>query len=544
MTAMVGSRPMMTRLPLVLPVIAALLSLPAADGLAQGTANGQFGISPARRDVAARPPVRLAPARVTNTTSAAFDVTVFSVFLRQQPEGNFTFSERKTDLNAANNIVTPAVRSFRLEPGAARTVGLTWNTLPSRARAAYMGVVFQGIPIIHGKKNVNVTNRLLSVNFLRLPGRYTSRGRFDGMRVIQAPAARVLRFLPAVRNTGNIVAAPTNARLVIETRSGRHLYTERWTGDVVLPGVTRIFTIDDKAKVFPAGDYTAVAIMDFGRSRHQTIHTNFHLTGPNTLPSPEIAVANFHGDGTIGKPAHLAASVRSTGTAPASVRVGLALYHIVGGPGDTRPVATARVVYANLRPGARRDLEQKIGMVAAGHYRAVLSYRDPNGTARSLAAEFDAVTQRSSWDRFKRWISDHAVLLVGLLALLLLLAIVAWFLRRQRRLERELAERRAAGAETTDVTSPQPPAAAIVAPAPAAPAEPVPARVQAPGAISINTATAEELQQLPGVGPRAAARIIEHREEYGAFGSLEDLGRVEGFDAERLAGLADRARFS
>lgn len=61
-----------------------------------------------------------------------------------------------------------------------------------------------------------------------------------------------------------------------------------------------------------------------------------------------------------------------------------------------------------------------------------------------------------------------------------------------------------------------------------------------PGTINVNTADAATLEQLPGIGPALAARIIDHREQVGPFGSLEDLDAVSGIGPammERLDGL-------
>ena len=46
--------------------------------------------------------------------------------------------------------------------------------------------------------------------------------------------------------------------------------------------------------------------------------------------------------------------------------------------------------------------------------------------------------------------------------------------------------------------------------------------------ININTATAEELVQLNGIGPKYAASIIEYRETWGSFKTPEDLMHVPG----------------
>jgi competence protein ComEA len=49
------------------------------------------------------------------------------------------------------------------------------------------------------------------------------------------------------------------------------------------------------------------------------------------------------------------------------------------------------------------------------------------------------------------------------------------------------------------------------------------------GMVNINTASATELEGLPGVGPKTAARIIEYRQKNGPFKKIEDLMSVRGF---------------
>jgi competence protein ComEA len=54
------------------------------------------------------------------------------------------------------------------------------------------------------------------------------------------------------------------------------------------------------------------------------------------------------------------------------------------------------------------------------------------------------------------------------------------------------------------------------------------------GPVNLNTATADELDELPGVGPSTAAAIIAHRDEHGPFGTVEELLDVRGIGPARL----------
>ena len=52
--------------------------------------------------------------------------------------------------------------------------------------------------------------------------------------------------------------------------------------------------------------------------------------------------------------------------------------------------------------------------------------------------------------------------------------------------------------------------------------------------ININTATSEELQQVPGIGPVTAEKILTMRKSYGSFKSVDDLLAIKGLGKKRL----------
>lgn len=60
------------------------------------------------------------------------------------------------------------------------------------------------------------------------------------------------------------------------------------------------------------------------------------------------------------------------------------------------------------------------------------------------------------------------------------------------------------------------------------------------GKIRLNSATAAELEELPGVGPVLAAAIVAYREQHGPFKTVEDLLDVTGVGEAKLAAMRDR----
>ncbi len=60
--------------------------------------------------------------------------------------------------------------------------------------------------------------------------------------------------------------------------------------------------------------------------------------------------------------------------------------------------------------------------------------------------------------------------------------------------------------------------------------------------LDLNTASAEQLEALDGIGPVLAERIVTYRGEIGRFGSVEDLRQVSGIGPKIFAAISDQVR--
>jgi competence protein ComEA len=80
----------------------------------------------------------------------------------------------------------------------------------------------------------------------------------------------------------------------------------------------------------------------------------------------------------------------------------------------------------------------------------------------------------------------------------------------------------------------------VIVPGRAIPGQAAPtAGGNASGPVSLSSATIEQLDELPGVGPVTAQKIVDYRERHGGFGSIEELDAIPGIGPARLEQLRE-----
>jgi competence ComEA-like helix-hairpin-helix protein len=464
-----------------------------------------FGAAPTARFLNAQPPAALGPVLVANTTRSSYRVRVRPVFLDQRLDGAFQPRLTRPALRAARRLVALGTSRFDLAPGRQQSVEVHWLAAPPDARSAAMAVLVEGQPRAGPQEGSGVGARaaILSLSFMQVPGPLSVQAGLVALHAEQGPRGKLL-LLSRVRNEGRELALPSGGRVVVHDAGGRVVARRHWGGqrlDLVVPGATVDFPVAID-RLLPAGRYTAETSVRLG-DRRTSQTTGFVLDAPNRLPTIRLRIASVDATGKAGQPVHVRLRVNNTGTAAAPLDAAVTLVRL--GPGAVQePVAERRLRAGSVRPGRSGIVEGDLGRLTAGPYRVEVSLAAGGGDRGIAATRVLARKPFSRADRLRLAVVNHPTRTLAIAALLVIAGLLAALLRTRR------AVRRGSG--------------------------PLPSQRRH---VDLNTATAEQLAAVPGIGPVAARRIAAHRDEYGAFACVEDLAEVPGFDEARMARLRE-----
>lgn len=497
----------------------ALIATPQAFAQIQSQqgSQGYFGIAPATKEATGHPPLRLDGTTVLNTTKASYRVRVHVAMITQDVSGGYSEVTTHKSLVEAARILEVSPTRFDLGPNRLHVLSLRWKSIPPGDKAAYIGLIVTGLPAHASAEQLRAIPRIIGVNFLRLPGKFLTTGKIVALTPTEEPGKK-LAIVSRVRNTGNIDGIPEHGHTVVLDTSGAVVESQDWQPGVILPGAERDFPVVLKS-VLPAGNYQLVSAMRFG-GKLSILRKPMRLVGPNQLPTANLAFSTISASGDIDGPAEVRMGIENRGTLVITPEVSVVLRELTGSGGQGPVVARAQTKAQPLGGHGQVTTTVHLGKLHPGTYsvEAVLS---ANGKEYDRGnTTFGAVKNKSFWERFKDFISEHGAVLGLGLAVLVILALLLALRRSRRRREDEPA--------TSATASP-----GLVEPGAIVPA--------AAGIVNINTASADELQRLPGVGPRAAQRIVDHRDEFGAFTSLEGLAEADGFGTKRIEAIRDLA---
>lgn len=501
----------------LIPLFAAV-AVAGTAAVAVAQQESGLTLSPSSAEGIARPNVLVGPFGLRNTSRVPFDVQLAPVLLAQRRDGGLTVGDSDASRRAAQRALRLNEGSFELPRGATRQFRARVELVPARG-SLYAGVLFAAVPQEEEAEGIGNALELVATMYLH-PPESERRIRFatEPIRAEQGGPRR-LRFLVGVKNTGNYYTT-VNGRLRLLDQNGKRVFAGRLRGLKILPGAVVDLPLETTPKeLIPAGLYQAEADLESEGRRFEASGT-IRLYGPSQVATRNAKLLDPSPEAYRGEPFELEVPYRNTGNVSFQPEA-----HVLITPQPTGRGIEVTPQVSETEPRERGSITSTVELpddVETFLVRVQLKLED-----RVLDERTFSVTrvEKPSWfDRFRDWLAENVLLVI-----LVLLALVAAAGIAGLRYVRRLRARADKGAAAVEQASPATVGTVVEEQSPAE-------------LLDLNAATADELATLPGIGPRAAARIIDRREEYGPLASLEELSQLEGFDAERVEALRRHVR--
>lgn len=411
---------------------AALLTLLAAPpASAQAPAPPSLTISPSKVEATAREGLVAGPFSFTNATEDPYRVRVIPVELAQDREGGITIAEEKPSLRRARRALSPSLRSFRSDPGAAESVSATLERVPDSG-SFFGGLLFEATP-----RGVDPDQQLVEI--LRLNGSLLFNPP-PGAREVALGAEEVraeqdgerIQLLAPATNEGNVYM-PAGGAVRIRDASEEVVARERLRWTKMLPGAT----VDLAAPVsadLGAGTYELEAKLEMGRKSVEA-SGSMELVATNELAFADAEIADFPApDATRGEPVDLEASFSNTGNVAWAPRAVVDIRPI-GAEGIEKVIDTQEVEVAEAPAGEEGTVSGELTLPEGSDaFELQLRLLDGERTIDHLATSVTPAEPRGLFAGLFDFVKGNALLIVGVLVILLLFGAVATlaYVRRLR----------------------------------------------------------------------------------------------------------------
>ena len=363
-------------------------------------------------------PVRIGPMTLLNGTQESYRVRVFSVLLAQRRDGGIVVRDDRRTRARAGRILTTEVEPFGFEPGNARSVLARIRRVP-RSGSFYGGVLFQATPRpVRRAPRRQIRNILqLTASVLLDPPARRRRVRLSAGSIRARSTGRRLRLLVAVTNRGNGYERVTG-RLAVRDSAGRVVARPRVKGLRILPRAT----VDLRAAVagkLAAGSYRLSGSV---RARRRRVRATgaMRLFGPNQVATRTARITELRAPTAYrGEELELQGRFRNTGNVSHAPRTELQVRPVRNGtPG--RVALTRRLDAQKIAPGKTGSFEGKLELPGgAASYQLTVRLLGVGETAATRDVSVTPTDRPPILTRAKDWVTEHALLLVGLLLVLL-----------------------------------------------------------------------------------------------------------------------------